>query len=89
MSWPHPGGVVANVLTSSEVDRGFGPRSDQTKDYKSGISSFSAKHAASRRKSKDWVAWNQASVSWWCDVSIRGLLFQLASTIEIQLSVLV
>ena len=55
---------MANVLTSSEVDRGFGPRSDQTKDYKSGISIFSAKHAASRRKSKDWVAWNQASVSW-------------------------
>jgi hypothetical protein len=55
----HPGGVVANVLTSSEVDRGFGPRSNQTKDYKSGICSFSTKHAALRRKTKDWLAWKE------------------------------
>jgi len=35
------------------VDRGFEPRSGQTKDYKIGISCFSAKHAALRRNSKD------------------------------------
>ena len=27
------GGVMVSVLTSSAVDRGFEPRSDQTKDY--------------------------------------------------------
>jgi hypothetical protein len=35
---------------------GFEPRSGQTKDYKIGICCFSAKHAALRRKSKDWMA---------------------------------
>jgi hypothetical protein len=37
---------------------------------------FSAKHAAFRRKSKDWVAWNRNNVSKWGDMSIRGLLLQ-------------
>jgi hypothetical protein len=47
---------MVNVLASSAVDRGFELRSGQTKDYKIGISCFSAKHAALRRKSKDWLA---------------------------------
>ena len=34
------------------VDRGFEPRSGQTKDYKIGFCCFSAKHAALRRKRK-------------------------------------
>jgi len=34
----------------------------QTKDYKIGICCFSAKHAALRRKSKDWLAQNQKNV---------------------------
>jgi hypothetical protein len=51
------------VLVSSAVDRGFEPRSGQTKDYKIGICCFSAKHAALRRKSKDWLAWNTDNVS--------------------------
>jgi hypothetical protein len=38
-------GVMANVLTSSAVDRGFDPLSGQTKDYKNSICCFSAKHA--------------------------------------------
>ena len=38
------------MLASSAVDRGFEPRSGQTKDYKLGICCFSAKHAALRRK---------------------------------------
>jgi hypothetical protein len=40
------GGVMINVLASSEVDRGFEPQSGQTKDYNIGICCFSAKHAA-------------------------------------------
>jgi hypothetical protein len=43
------------VLASSAVDREFKPRSGETKDYEIGICCFSAKHAALRRKSKDWL----------------------------------
>ena len=63
--------------------------SGQIKDYKIGICSFSAKHAALRRKSKDWLARNQDNVSEWGDMSMRGLLLQWDSTILIQLNVLV
>jgi hypothetical protein len=56
------GGVVVSVLASREVDRGFDPRSGQTKDCKIGICCFSAKHVALRRKSKDWLARNQDNV---------------------------
>ena len=83
------GGVMVSVLTSSAVDRGFEPRSGQTKDYKIGICCFSAKHAALRRKRKEWLGRNQNNVSEWGDISTRGLLFQWASTIKTQLSVLV
>jgi hypothetical protein len=41
------GGVMVSVLASSTVDRGFEPRSGQTKDFKMGICCFSAKHANS------------------------------------------
>jgi hypothetical protein len=54
----------------------FEPRSGQTKDYKIGICGFSAKHAALRRKSKEWLARNQNNVSEWSDMSIRRMLFQ-------------
>ena len=54
---------MVSLLASSAVDRGFDPRSGQTKDYKIGICCFSAKHAALRRKSKDWLARNQNNVS--------------------------
>ena len=67
---------MVSVLAASAVDRGFEPRSGQTKDYKIGICCFSAKHAALRRKSNDWLARNQDNVSVWGDMSIRGLLFQ-------------
>jgi hypothetical protein len=63
-------------LASSAVDRGFEPRSGQTKNYKIGICCFSAKHATLRRKSKHWLARHQDNVSKWGDMSIRGLLFQ-------------
>jgi hypothetical protein len=80
---------MVSMLYSSAVDRGFESRSGQTKDYIIGICCFSAKHAALRRKSKDWLAWNQDNVSKWVDMSIHGLLFQWTSTIKIQLSMLV
>jgi hypothetical protein len=55
------GGIMVSVLAS--VDRGFGPRSGQTKDYKICICCFSAKHAALRRN-------NPNNVSEWSDMSI-------------------
>ena len=68
---------MVSLLASSAVDRGFEPRSGQTKDYKIGIYCFSAKHAAAlRRKSKDWLAQNQDNVPEWGDMSIHRLLFQ-------------
>ena len=70
------GGVMVSVLASSAVDRRFEPRSGQTKGYKIGICCFSAKHAALRRKSKDWLARNQNNMSEWSEISTRGLLFQ-------------
>ena len=36
---------MVSVFTSSVVDRGFEPRSGQTKDYNIGICCFSAEHA--------------------------------------------
>ena len=83
------GVVMVSALASSAIDRRFEPWSGQTKDYKIGIFCFSVKHAALRRKSKDWSARNHNNVSEWSDMSTRGLLFQWASTIKIQLSVLI
>ena len=83
------GCVMVSVLASSAVDRGFKPRSGQTKDYKVGICCFSATHEALIRKKKDWLARNLDNASGWGDMSIRGLLFPCASTIKIQLSVFV
>jgi hypothetical protein len=67
---------MVSVLVSSAVDRGFEPRTGETKDYKIGICCFFAKHAALRRKSKDWLVRHQDNVSDWDDMSICGLLFQ-------------
>jgi hypothetical protein len=67
------------AFTSRVVDRGFQPRSGQTKDHKIGICCFFIKHAALGRKSKDWLARNQDNVSEWGDMSIHGLLFQWAT----------
>ena len=80
---------MVSMLTSSVVDRGFDLRSGQTKDYKIGVCCFSTKHAALRNKSKDWLAWNQNNVSKWCDIYTHGLLFQLASTLKIHVSMVV
>ena len=58
------------MLALSAVDRGFEPRAGgfepragKTKDYEIGICCFSVKHAALRRKSKDWLSCNQDNVS--------------------------
>ena len=80
---------MVSVLASSVVDRGFEPRSGQTNEYNIGMCCFSAKHATLRRKSKDWLAQNHNNVSEWSDMSTHGLLFQLACTIKIQLSVII
>ena len=63
---------MVSVFSSSAVDRGFEPRSSQTKDFNIGICCFSAKHAALR--SKDYLARNQNNE--WSDMSTHGLLFQ-------------
>ena len=49
------------MLASSVVDRGFEPRSGQTKDYAICICCLAGK---------------QNNVSEWSDISTRGLLFQ-------------
>ena len=67
------GGVMVGVLTSSPVDRGFDPRSSQTNDNKIGISYFSSKQAALRKKNK---ARNQDNMSECGDMSTSGLLLQ-------------
>ena len=55
---------MVSVPASSAVDRGFEPRLGQTiKTKKIGICCFSSKHAALRRKSKDWLDRNQNNVS--------------------------
>jgi hypothetical protein len=72
------GGVMVSELVSNVVDRGFEPQSGQIKDYKIGICCLSAKRAALRTKSKDWLARIQYNVSecQWGYMSIRGLLFK-------------
>ena len=67
---------MVSVLSSSAVDREFEAQSGQTKDYKSGVYCFSAKHTALRRKNKDWLAEDQDNVSELGGISIRGLLFR-------------
>ena len=75
--------IEDKMFISRALDRGFEPRSGQTKDYNIGICCFSVKYAALWRKSQDWLARNQDNVSKWGDMSVRGLLFQWASTIKI------
>jgi hypothetical protein len=67
---------MVSILASSVVDHGFKPSPGQTKDYKIGICCFSNKRAALRRKSRDWLARNQDTVSECGDMSFCRLLFQ-------------
>ena len=66
---------MVSVLASSTVDRGFEPRSGQTRDFIVGICCFSAKHTALRRKSKHWLARNQNNVSELGDMSTMDCCF--------------
>ena len=70
------GGVMVSVRVSCAVERELESRSGQIKDYTIDMCCFSLKHAAIRRKSKDWLVWNQNNVSEWGAMSVRGLLFQ-------------
>jgi hypothetical protein len=70
------GGEMVRVLDSSVVDRRIELRSGQPKDYEIGMRCFSAKHAALRRKSKNWLARDQNKVFEWTDMFARELLFQ-------------
>jgi hypothetical protein len=54
---------MSSVLASSVVDNGLDPLLGQIKDYEIIICCFSAKHAALRAMSKDWLARNHDNVS--------------------------
>ena len=80
---------IVSMFALSAVDRGFEPRSCQTKDYKIDLCCFSAKHAALTSKNNDWLLdRNQYNVSEWSDLSICGMLFQWPIIIKNQLRVL-
>ena len=51
------------MVALSAADRWVEFRLGQANDYKIGICFFFAKHAALRRKSKNWVARNHENVS--------------------------
>jgi hypothetical protein len=59
-------------LAANAVDRAFEHRSGETKDFKIGMCCFSAKHAALRKKSKDWLARNQNNVSGWSEICLSA-----------------
>jgi hypothetical protein len=63
------GGLMVSVLSSTEVDRGFKP-----KTIKYVFVDFTSKQPVLRRKSKDWLAQIQDNVSKWGDISIRRLV---------------
>ena len=43
---------MARLLAHCTIDRGYEPRSDQTKDYETGICCFIVTHTASRSKTR-------------------------------------
>ena len=65
---------MVSVLASSAIDCGCELRSCQAKEYRIDICCFSAKNAALRRKSKNWLPRNQNNVSEWSDISTQRLL---------------
>jgi hypothetical protein len=66
---------MVSVLVLNAVDHGFEPDRIKPKS-KIGICCFSTKHAALRRKIKDWLTRNQEDVFEWGDMSIHGLFLQ-------------
>ena len=57
------GDIMVNMFDSSAGDRECELRSGQPKDYIVGMWCSSAKHAALRTNSKDWLARNQINAS--------------------------
>ena len=68
------GGAMVSVIAPSAIYRGFEPWSGQTKDCKIGIWCFSARHAALRRKNKDWLARSQDNVPELGDICPRNVV---------------
>jgi hypothetical protein len=66
---------MASMFVLSVVDRLLEPRSGKPRDYAIGICCFSAKHAALKKNSKDWLYWNQDNMSEWDGMYMRGRLF--------------
>lgn len=56
-------GVMVSMLTLSAVYQGFVPQLGQTNNFKIDICYFSAKHAAFRSKSNDYLAHSRDDVS--------------------------
>ena len=82
-------GVMISVLTLGAVDLGSSSGRVKPMTIKLVfVASPLSTHAAIRSKSKDWLAENQDNVSECGDMSTHRLLFQRASSIKIQLSVL-
>ena len=73
---------MASMFVLSVVYRLLEPRSGNPWDYAIGICCFSAKHAALKKNSKDWLDLNQDNVSEWDGMYIRGGLFLWASPIK-------
>ena len=67
---------MVSTLTSGAVDHGIESQSGKTKDYKIYVCCFSAKHAALRNKSKDWLVQNQNNVAKRSNMSICELCYQ-------------
>ena len=67
--------ILVCMLVLSAVDRCFEPHSGKPSDYVIGICWFSAKYAALKKKSKEWLARNQDNMSESGGMDIRGLLF--------------
>jgi hypothetical protein len=65
---------MVSMLVLSAVDRWFEPRSGKPRDYVIGMCWFSAKHAALKKKSKEWLARNQDNVSESGGMDIRNLV---------------
>jgi hypothetical protein len=78
---------MISELVSSAVDLGFEPPSGQTKTLKLVFAVFLVNTQHLGVRVKDCLARNQDNVSEWSNMSTRGLLFQWASTLKIQLNV--
>ena len=84
--------VMVSMVASNAVDHGFNPSAGQPKYYEIDICCFSPMYAALRRKKEQrlkMLARNRDNMSEWSNMSTCRLLFQLDSTIKIQLSVLI